>query len=99
MRKSFSTVLGLALLVVLALAGGLPSAAVAQGNGDDHGVLQRYARDTWASFVAMTDPDSGRPADSLSIDGTRSVQTSTTNIGAYMWSTLVAEQVGLIGHS
>ena len=52
MRKSFSKALGLALLVVLALAGGLPSTAVAQGNGAGHGILQRYARDTWASFVA-----------------------------------------------
>ena len=27
--------------------------------------LQRYARDTWASLAAMTDPQSGLPADSL----------------------------------
>ncbi len=60
--------------------------------------LMRYARATWASFVAMTDPASGLPADSLSSDGTTSVQTSTTNIGAYMWSTLVAERLGIIGH-
>ena len=58
----------------------------------------RYARDTWASFVAITDPNSGLPADSLAADGTRSVQTSTTNIGAYMWSTLVAEQLHIIKH-
>ena len=60
--------------------------------------LLRYARDTWASFVAMTDPKSGLPADSLSSDGTTSVQTSTTNIGAYMWSTVVADQLGIISH-
>jgi hypothetical protein len=60
--------------------------------------LLRYARDTWASFVAMTDPQSGLPADSLSSDGTASVQTSTTNIGAYMWSTVVADQLGIISH-
>src|SRR6266542_3437268 len=98
MRKSFSNVLGLALLVVLALACGMPSAAAAQGNGDGHGVLQRYARDTWASFVAMTDPNTGLPADSLKVDGTQSAQTATTNIGAYMWSTLVAEQLHIISH-
>jgi len=98
MRKSFSNVLVLALLVVLALACGLPSAAAAQGNGDGHGVLQRYARDTWASFVAMTDENTGLPADSLNVDGTQSVQTSTTNIGAYMWSTLVAEELHIIKH-
>jgi hypothetical protein len=46
----------------------------------------------------MTDPETGLPADSLRADGERSVQTSTTNIGAYMWSTLVAETLGLVGH-
>src|SRR3954470_8525272 len=61
--------------------------------------LMRYAHDTWASLVAMTDAQSGLPADSLDADGSRSVQTSTTNIGAYMWSTLVAERLGLISHS
>jgi len=76
----------------------MPSAAAAQGNGDGHGVLQRYARDTWASFVAMTDPNTGLPADSLKVDGTQSAQTSTTNIGAYMWSTLVAEELHIISH-
>jgi hypothetical protein len=62
------------------------------------GPLQRYAEGTWASFVAMTDEQSGLPADTLNADGTRSVQTSPTNIGAYMWSALVAEELGIIGH-
>ena len=61
--------------------------------------LLRYARDTWASLAAMTDPKSGLPADALDSDGTTSVQTSTTNIGAYMWSTLVADQLGIITHA
>ncbi|HEV2874553.1 MAG TPA: glucoamylase family protein [Thermoleophilaceae bacterium] len=60
------------------------------------GPLERYAADTWRSFDAMTDPQSGLPADSLGADGTRSVQTSTTNIGAYMWSTLVARELGIV---
>ena len=42
----------------------------------------------------MTDEDTGLPADALQADGTRSVQTSTTNIGAYLWSTVVAEALG-----
>ena len=89
MRKAW----GVALLVVaLTLAPG------AQGADDDRATLERYARDTWASFVAMTDPGTGLPADSLRADGERSVETSTTNIGAYMWSTLVAERLGIIGH-
>src|SRR3954469_23717010 len=58
--------------------------------------LRDYAQRTWASFDAMTDPSSGLPADSLNSDGTTSVQTSTTNIGAYMWSAVVARRLGLI---
>ncbi|HEX2411435.1 MAG TPA: DUF3131 domain-containing protein [Solirubrobacteraceae bacterium] len=60
--------------------------------------MERYAADTWRSFAAMTDAQSGLPADSLRDDGDRSVQTSTTNIGAYMWSALVAEELGIVGH-
>jgi hypothetical protein len=61
------------------------------------GTLERYAEGTWASFVAMTDPATGLPTDQLNVDGTRAVQTSTTNIGAYMWSAVAAEQLGIIG--
>jgi hypothetical protein len=62
-------------------------------------VLERYATDTWESFVAMTDAQSGLPTDKLWTDGTRSVQTSTTNIGAYLWSTVGAEELGIISHA
>src|SRR3954447_20397 len=62
----------------------------------DNGPLRQYAQRTWASFTAMTDPSSGLPADSLNADGTTSVQTSTTNIGAYMWSAVVANRLGFI---
>ena len=74
------------------------SSASATGDLAARQTLQRYAEDTWASFVAMTDPSTGLPADTLSVDGTRSVQTSTTNIGAYMWSAVVAEKLGIITH-
>ncbi|MFL5675735.1 MAG: cellobiose phosphorylase, partial [Chloroflexota bacterium] len=60
--------------------------------------LLRYARSTWASFVAMTNPSTGLPADKLNADGTTSPETSDTNIGAYMWSTVVAERLGIISH-
>src|SRR3954469_4564292 len=73
-------------------------AATAPGAEPGDATLERYARDTWASFVAMTDEQSGLPADVLSNDGGRSVQTSTTNIGAYMWSGVAAERLGIIGH-
>jgi len=75
-----------------------PASPASAARPDVRQTLLRYARDTWASFVAMTDPDSGLPADRLGIDGSRSVQTSTTNIGAYMWSTVVAEKLGIISH-
>jgi hypothetical protein len=85
-------------LVVLALTGALTVAPAAPDQRPKPDQLQEYARTTWASFVAMTDTGSGLPADSLDRDGTRSVQTSTTNIGAYMWSTVVAQRLRLIGH-
>jgi Putative glucoamylase/Protein of unknown function (DUF3131) len=90
---------GRALLVTSAvvLAALVPATAARADGG--HGALARYAQDTWASFVAMTDPVSGLPADSLDADGTTSVQTSTTNIGAYMWSAVAAQRLGIISHA
>src|SRR5688500_2071824 len=82
----------LALLVAVALA--QPAAA---GEREDTRTLERYAQGTWASFVAMTDEESGLPADKIDAEGARSVQTSTTNIGAYMWSAVVAERLDIIG--
>jgi hypothetical protein len=83
---------GVLVALVVALCA---AAAPAQAQDAD---LERYAAGTWASMVAMTDEESGLPADILEVDGTRSVQTSTTNIGAYMWSVVGAERLGLIGH-
>jgi hypothetical protein len=87
MRRGLVAVLvGAAVLVMPAAAG------AAEGDA----TLERYARDTWASFVAMTDERSGLPADVLEGGGGRSVQTSTTNIGAYLWSAVAAEKLGII---
>jgi Putative glucoamylase/Protein of unknown function (DUF3131) len=98
-RRLHPIITALAALVIAAAA--LP--ATAAGASGSLSAAQRetllgYASNTWASFVAMTDETSGLPADSLAADGTRSVQTSTTNIGAYMWSTVVAERLGIIEH-
>ena len=60
--------------------------------------LLGYARDTWASFVAMTDPTTGLPADSLTSDGTPASRPRPPTSARYMWSTLVAERLGIIGH-
>jgi hypothetical protein len=95
-RAAVGQVLSL-VWIIAALTGAFP-ATVEAISGDTRETLQRYARDTWASFVAMTDENTGLSADSLHIDGTRSVQTSITNIGAYLWSTLVAERLGFISH-
>jgi hypothetical protein len=82
--------------VVMTLGLSAPPPAVAStGTPSANATLYQYASSTWASFVAMT-YSSGLPADSLGLDGTRSVQTSTTNIAAYMWSAVVAEDLGII---
>ncbi|MFI7674101.1 glucoamylase family protein [Actinophytocola sp. NPDC049390] len=56
-------------------------------------------RDTWRSFDAMTVPETGMPADNIGGDldpATRSEYTSPTNIGSYLWSAIVAEDLGVI---
>lgn len=65
-------------------------------------VVRQWARDTWASLVAMTDDRTGLTADN--IDGpvrnpNRSGYTSPTNIGGYLWSAIVARDLGLISRS
>src|SRR6201989_3329021 len=86
---------GLAVLACAAVLWTTPAHAA----GTDDATLRRYAADTWASFVAMTDPASGLPTDQLPADGGRAVQTSTTNIGAYMWSAVAAEHLGILPHA
>lgn len=66
----------------------------------DHDTLRRYAADTWRSMLAMTDEDTGLPSDNVAADlspESRSAYTSPTNIGGYLWSTVVARDLGLIG--
>jgi hypothetical protein len=92
MRRLVGGLLALAALAVLAQ----PAAA---SDGWTESTLERYAEGTWRSFEAMTDDASGLPTDKLESNGTRSVQTSTTNIGAYMWSAVVAERLGIIRRS
>ncbi len=62
-------------------------------------MLDEYATDTWTSFEAMAVPETGLPADNIGGDlsaGSRSGFTSPTNIGAYLWSTVAARDIGLI---
>jgi RTX calcium-binding nonapeptide repeat (4 copies)/Putative glucoamylase/Protein of unknown function (DUF3131) len=79
---------------VAAPAGDAPAGAAAAAGPDR--TLLRYAAGTWASLAAMTEPRTGLVADILAADGTRSVQTSTTDIGAYLWSAVAAQRLGLI---
>ena len=84
-------------LAALMLAATMVGAARSPVRADPaSGQLDQWARATWASFVAMTPEDTGLPTDSLATDGTRVVETSTTNIGAYLWSTVAAEHLGYI---
>jgi len=78
----------------------ITSSAAKPPKGGSDVVLDGYLRDTWTSFVAMTDERTGLPADNVGGDlsaATRSRFTSPTNIGAYLWSTVVARDTGLIG--
>jgi hypothetical protein len=62
-------------------------------------LLRSYAKDTWHSFVAMVHPRTGLPDDNIGGDlrpGSRGGYTSPTNIGAYLWSTVAARDIGLI---
>jgi len=72
---------------------------VRHDGGIDRGTIQRWARDTWSSLVAMTDRHTGLPADNISGplgSPTRSGYTSPTNIGGYLWSTVIARELGII---
>jgi hypothetical protein len=84
-------------------AGSTTSGSSASGSrldvGIDRATINRWARDTWASLVAMTDPGTGLPADNISgplRSPKRSGYTSPTNIGGYLWSTVIARELGII---
>ncbi|WP_163509036.1 glucoamylase family protein [Fodinicola acaciae] len=60
----------------------------------------RYAADTWKSMTASVDPGTGLIADNVTGDlKTRSAYTSPTNIGAYLWSTVAARDLGIVSRA
>jgi len=70
-----------------------------RADGFDVRRVRRWASDTWVSMVALTDEHTGLPADNITGDltaGGRSGYTSPTNIGGYLWSTVVARDLGFI---
>ena len=88
---------------VAALATALvaPLAPAAAATAPAHGgpPQLQLVKDTWRSFTAMVDPATGLPADNIEGDldpATRSKYTSPTNIGAYLWSAIVASKLGVI---
>jgi hypothetical protein len=93
-RFQLSVAIAAMAAISVGMSGG--SAVAQDGRPSANATLHQYAASTWASFAAMTNSRSGLPADSLGIDGTRSVQTSTTNIAAYMWSAVVAKDLEII---
>jgi hypothetical protein len=92
MRLTRSHAVACTVTAVVGVSGlAVPVASAAVGE------LRTYAADTWRSMTAMTDPVTGLPADKISGDlTTRATVTSPTNIGAYLWSTLSARDIGLI---
>ncbi|MBB4908931.1 glucoamylase family protein [Actinophytocola algeriensis] len=87
---------GVAVLAAALLSPLAPATAAPAPSGSSHLSL---VRDTWRSFDAMTVRETGMPADNIGGDldpATRSAYTSPTNIGSYLWSAIVAEDLGLI---
>ena len=97
----------LALAAALAVAVVVPLSPAASAAPDDRELVSAeqakqssLLRDTWKSFTAMVAPETGLPSDNINGDlsaATRSAYTSPTNIGAYLWSAIVAEKFHLIG--
>jgi hypothetical protein len=85
--------------LLLVSSASLVSASPVGLSATDRAELADYARSTWRSIAAVA--DRGRlPADSLLRNGlggwTEEGLTSPTNIAAYLWSTVAAEDLHLI---
>jgi Putative glucoamylase/Protein of unknown function (DUF3131) len=93
-RKAIAALAALTMIMVVT--------APAQANPGKVSVAQRrvlltYATDTWQSFVAMADSGTGLPSDNINaVTRERARYTSPTNIGTYIWSTLVARDLQII---
>src|SRR5437016_5179752 len=87
-----------AMIVSLLPCASAASAASAVLGASDRAELEGYARDTWRSIAAVADRGP-LPADCLRrTDGgwVEDGLTSPTNVAAYVWSTLAAEDLRLI---
>jgi hypothetical protein len=95
-RRVSLLVLALLLVVPFTPPAGASSTGLTTADRD---TLREYAAATWRSFEAMVDSDTGLPTDRLYADGGTDVQTSTSNIGVYLWSTVAARDLGIISAS
>jgi hypothetical protein len=89
----------LAAAVTAVTAAGLAPPVASAVPDPDRATLMEYAEDTWHSFEAMVEPTTGLVADNIDGDldpATRSAYTSPTNIGGYLWSTVVARDLRII---
>ncbi|HSE10269.1 MAG TPA: glucoamylase family protein [Nocardioidaceae bacterium] len=89
---------GVGPVTLTATATAKPATGPADGR-PPAGLLMNYASDTWRSFTAMTVEGTGLPDDNIGGDlsaESRGGYTSPTNIGAYLWSTVTARDLGLI---
>jgi len=107
-RRTLVTALAATGLVLAALPGAASADPARESRGDEDvqdlrqgptPQLRTWAADTWRSFEALVVDETGLPDDNIGEDldpATRGGYTSPTNIGAYLWSTVVARDVGLI---
>lgn len=97
MRSSLRALVGAAIAATMLVPpmAAFASHKVVSESPDD--VLTRYAADTWSSLAAMTDDETGLVADNIEGDLTAAAgYTSPTNIGGYLWSTVIARDLKLI---
>ncbi|WP_281533733.1 glucoamylase family protein [Cryobacterium breve] len=99
----FAALCAALLAGTLVVAPAAADAGTGQARGDVRDadrVLLGYATDTWTSLAAMTDTTTGLPADALEGDlSAPSDNTSPTNIGGYLWSTIAARDLGVISRT
>src|SRR5690606_28968509 len=81
--------------------GAAPAHAGRRPARDPEALITRWFTDTYRSLEAMV-ADSGLPADNIRLGGDKPVparNTSTTNIGCWLWSTVAAAGLGVISES
>jgi hypothetical protein len=96
--RTHRLILLLTVAAALALAAPAASSETTKrpGKKGSDATLERYAHDTWRSFVMLTNPATGLPSDNVSAEGVRAKYTSPTNIGTYIWSTIAARDLGIV---